>query len=79
MQVVTISKSSGEMEGSTRVRGGPCEPNADCRVAQDMVGEGILVEGEEEKVTPLGDGWRGEVKSGRHQSAHIEDGQRLAM
>jgi hypothetical protein len=44
-----------------------------------MVGEGILVEGEEEKVTPLGDGWRGEVKSGRHQSAHIEDGQRLAM
>ncbi|KAG8044524.1 hypothetical protein GUJ93_ZPchr0066g46488 [Zizania palustris] len=48
-------------------------------ITQDVVGEGILAEGEEEKTTPLGERRRGEVERGWHKGAHVEDAECLGV
>ncbi|XP_025813763.1 uncharacterized protein LOC112891077 [Panicum hallii] len=48
-------------------------------IAQDVVGERVLAKGEEEKVPPLGEGRRGEVKHRRDESMDVEDAESLGV
>ena len=48
-------------------------------VAEDVIGKGVLAEGEEHKAAPFGEGGRVEVEGHRNESADVEDAEGLRV